>query len=325
MESQIPSEKISQYTKQIASVIFNKGSEYITQVLGNKQTQQSFRLEDIIKANENENDFLQNLNTSTKQGDGETIDFNNQKLWISWYYQIAILDSICKNIQSFSTTLIDQKKSFLENPGMMNAIENISSSTDPSPTSRDHTYLYREILDVNITGTENSYSTYSYKLYIKALINYAISISVKEPIPVSRIKEYITQYSPKKKNYILPIIEISYKKLVESDEFSNYIKIIEESIVEGLKTSDMFTETPSTVASGRITHTAQVEPEGEAEEALVEDEEAEVADAEEAEVVDAEEAEEEESEEAEEEAEAAKAAAEAEAAKERLAAEEEAR
>ena len=261
MDSHIPSEEISQYTKQIASVIFNKGSEYITQVLGDAETPQSFNLEDIIISTEAyENNFLQELNTSTTVGNGETINLNNQKLWISWYYQIAILDSICENIQSFSTTLIDQKNLFLNDSKTMAAIENISYSAGPASTG--HPELYREILDVNITGTENSYSTYSYKLYIKALINYAISISVKERIPVNRIKEYIEQYSPQKKNYILPNIQNSYEKLVKSEDFNKYIKIIEESIVEGLKTSDMFTETPSTV-EGEPEGEGEEEPEGE--------------------------------------------------------------
>jgi len=246
-------------TKKKAKKIFNNGSLYITDVLSGKEDLTEFKLENIDENRDSrtstnlllddlKNEFVDELITNTFKDSKDNTKSLITKLYILRFYRIAILDSICKNIQLFSKTLNTEKQTITEK---LDTLESGATSATPKELQNS----YSEILNVNLNDEGNSYIKYSYKLYIAALINYAISISIKESNFAEIIKQYIEKYL--KSNNLQNIydfissnsgIEKSYKELEQPEleqqiTITKYTEIIENSIVIGLQESNMFKET----------------------------------------------------------------------------------
>jgi hypothetical protein len=131
------------------------------------------------------------------------------KLYIIRYYRIVLFNKLCEDTQRVTELLMNNKSLILGNNTIQSNINRLSSNDD----NGDPQNLYQEILNVNLDTMENSYVRYSYISYYKALINFSVSISLKETISIATITDYIdTETQDRLDNTILGFLKSNYHK-----------------------------------------------------------------------------------------------------------------
>jgi hypothetical protein len=246
----------------LSMLIFNMGSKYSEHVLYNSPDIYEFDLLYII---DNDEDYQKNDKEKYKSVDlkiletlklqappGETTTTVIIKLYIIRYYRIVILEKICKNIQEFTKAIKDNKQSVHMNEKTIESIETIVSTINSkSHTGGDAKSLYRDILETNI-DEKNSIIKYSRIMYYKALINFAVSISLKEEIPTQTIIDQITRDTSLDEK----ITNLLLKDNTRFDTLyrTEVLKIMREpiiySIFTGLHSSKLFKETEPSTSDG---------------------------------------------------------------------------
>ena len=139
------------------------------------------------------------------------------KLYIIRYYRIVLFNKLCEDTQRVTELLMNNKSLILGNNTIQSNINRLSSNHD----NGDPQNLYQEILNVNLDTIENSYVRYSYISYYKALINFSVSISLKETISIATITNYIdTETQDRLDDTILRFLKSNYHK------FNNLYQIL---------------------------------------------------------------------------------------------------
>jgi hypothetical protein len=246
----------------LSMLIFNMGSKYSEHVLYNSPDIVEFDLLYII---DNDEDYIKNDKEKYKSVDfkiletlklqappGETTITVIIKLYIIRYYRIVILEKICKNIQEFTKAIKDNMQNVHKNEKTIESIETIVSTINSkSHTGGDAKSLYRDILETNI-DEKNSIIKYSHIMYYKALINFAVSISLKEEIPTQTIIDQIATDTSLDET----IRKLLLKNKTRFDTLyrTEVLKIMREpiiySIFTGLHSSKLFKETEPSTSDG---------------------------------------------------------------------------
>ena len=246
----------------LSMLIFNMGSKYSEHVLYNLPDIDEFDLLYII---DNDKDYIKNDKEKYKSVDvkiletlklqappGKTTTTVIIKLYIIRYYRIVILEKICKNIQEFTKAIKDNKQSVHINEKTIESIETIVSTINlKSHTGGDAKSLYRDILETNI-DEKNSIIKYSRIMYYKALINFAVSISLKEEIPTQTIIDQInsdTSLDETIRNLLLED-RTRFDTLYRTEVLKIMREPIIYSIFTGLHSSKLFKETEPSTSDG---------------------------------------------------------------------------
>ena len=238
----------------LSMLIFNYGSEYSQDVLYGTNSTKEYDLSFFIEGRENyitiEREKNEHVNAAILEslGTGLTDSMITIiiKLYIVRYYRVAILNKICKNIQEFTQAIKRTMTHIIGNATTIASIESIVSSINSNTASStvDATQLYKEILGTSNIGRSNNIIKYSYIMYYKALINFAVSISLKEPIPIEAIIHQVNSDASLDKD----IKDLLIKHKSRFDNLYNLLlpemnEPITYSIFTGLHSSKLFKET----------------------------------------------------------------------------------
>ena len=235
--------------------IFNMSSVYYENVLYNKKlnidpkffdlqqnglkmTQQEIRRNSIVDT--------EILNTITNSLEDSKINVIIQ-LYIIRYYRLVKLNKICINAINFADAIKIKSNTIIGDESTRQRIDNIFNNTGSTSDSDDSLKYYNKILSTTPTegSAVNKIINYSQIMYYKALINFAVSISLEEEINIetilqevnsdealdAKIKEFLNKHAVK--------FTSLYKQLLlqEMDSHINY------AIFTALHSSKLFTQT----------------------------------------------------------------------------------
>ena len=180
----------------LSMLIFNKCSSTYEDILYLK-SDEVFNLVTVIEKFSNEYNYITNEkekdahvnNLIAKTLENKSLaDYKITtiiRLYIVKYYRIALLDKICTNTLDFAKAIYDDSSYVFNNTKTINSIESIVSAIRPNPDTNVKTSKYEIILEK--TKTKDKITTYSQIMYYKALINFAVSISLRDPISIETI------------------------------------------------------------------------------------------------------------------------------------------
>ena len=238
----------------LSMLIFNYGSEYSQDFLYGKSEIKEYDLSFFIDGRENYATIEKEKNTHVDEAILKTIEATPTdpmitiiiKLYIVRYYRVAILNKICKNTQAFTQAIKQDMTRIIKDPTTIGTIESIVSSINSNTASStsNATQLYEEILGISNIDGRNNIIKYSYIMYYKALINFAVSISLKEPILIEAIIDQVTSDTSLNKK----IKELLIKHTSKFGDLYNLLlqemsEPITYSIFTGLHSSKLFKET----------------------------------------------------------------------------------
>ena len=237
----------------LSMLIFNAGSDYYEAVLYDTGPT-DFTLQGVIDGDHNYSICENDKNNIVDKAIGATISVktpeNNHKiiiikLYIIRYYRIVILDKICHNIQKFAKAIKGGISSIIANQQDIGyCIESIVYSIGSSSDTSEDVPLNRILGTSDMPEKKNKITKYSQIMYYKALINFAVSISLEEQISIEAILEQIRtdgELPEKIKSFLTK--EISQFEKLYASLSEEMREPITHSIFTGLHSSNLFKET----------------------------------------------------------------------------------
>ena len=238
----------------LSMLIFNMGSDYYEALLYDTNSK-DFTLQGVIDGDHNysicendKNDVVDRAIGATLLA-GKTLENNHKiiiiKLYIIRYYRIVILNKICDNIQKFAKAIKGGISSIIANQqDIDHYIESIVSSIGSSSDTSEDVPLNRILGMSDKPEKKNKITKYSQIMYYKALINFAVSISLEEQISIEAILEQIRtdgELPEKIKSFLTK--EISQFEKLYASLSEEMREPITHSIFTGLHSSNLFKET----------------------------------------------------------------------------------